>query len=235
MNMVGSPRHVAKALAAGVDGIIAQGTEGGAHTGQISTLVLLPQVVDLCRRAGVPVIGAGGVYDGRGIAACLALGADGVWVGSRFIVTPEANVPRQYIEAILRSSSDDTIVSEVYTGRPLRHIKNTYSVAWETERAEEKRKLLANGTIPLLKDLQDGAFGDRGGGLNPIPPAEHSDVRGAASERWDERAAVGVGQCCGALTKVQPAAEVVAELMDGLGQAIRDMKTRSQGFALSRL
>ena len=87
MNMIGSPRHVKGCLRAGVDIICAQGTEGGGHTGGISTLVLIPQVVDLCRPHGVIVVGAGGIYDGRGVAACLALGAEGAWLGSRFIMT----------------------------------------------------------------------------------------------------------------------------------------------------
>jgi NAD(P)H-dependent flavin oxidoreductase YrpB (nitropropane dioxygenase family) len=91
-NMVGHPQHVSKALAAGVDLIIAQGTEGGGHTGEVATLVLIPQAVDLCRGrtsplndAPVQVVAAGGIVDGRGVAAALALGATGVWVGTRFI------------------------------------------------------------------------------------------------------------------------------------------------------
>ena len=120
MNMIGSPKHVScgrapfasspeaskkllpaqvkGCLAAGVDIICAQGGEGGGHTGTVSTLVLVPQAVDLCRGTDTLVVGAGGIVNGRGIAALLALGADGAWMGSRFIVTPEANAPQELKE-----------------------------------------------------------------------------------------------------------------------------------------
>ena len=120
MNMIGSPKHVSSSrapfasspeaskkllpaqvkgcLAAGVDIICAQGGEGGGHTGTVSTLVLVPQAVDLCRGTSTLVVGAGGIVNGRGIAALLALGADGAWMGSRFIVTPEANAPQELKE-----------------------------------------------------------------------------------------------------------------------------------------
>eukprot|EP00947_MAST-08B_sp_MAST-8B-sp1_P004117 g4117.t1 len=159
MNMVGSPKHVKRCVEAGVDIICAQGTEAGAHTGSITTLVLVPQVVDLCKGTGVLVVGAGGIYDGRGVAACLALGADAVWLGSRFLVTPEANVPRKYKQAILASSSDDTRQTEIYTGRPMRALANPYIAEWENERAGEKRELLARGVIPFAKDAKDGRWG----------------------------------------------------------------------------
>ena len=127
MNMIGSPKHVSLrprslcvfsrllpsspeaskkplpaqvkgCLAAGVDIICAQGGEGGGHTGTVSTLVLVPQAVDLCKGTDTLVVGAGGIVNGRGIAALLALGADGAWMGSRFIVTPEANAPQELKE-----------------------------------------------------------------------------------------------------------------------------------------
>ena len=120
MNMIGSPKHVScghapfasspeaskkllpaqvkGCLAAGVDIICAQGGEGGGHTGTVSTLVLVPQAVDLCKGTDTLVVGAGGIVNGRGIAALLALGADGAWMGSRFIVTPEANAPQELKE-----------------------------------------------------------------------------------------------------------------------------------------
>jgi NAD(P)H-dependent flavin oxidoreductase YrpB (nitropropane dioxygenase family) len=124
MNMIGDPKHVKACAAAGVDIIGAQGTEAGGHTGEISTLVLIPQVVDAAREHGMLVVGAGGIWDGRGVAACLALGADGVWVGSRFLVTPEANVPDAYKQALISAQSGETMRSAVYTGRPVRVLTN---------------------------------------------------------------------------------------------------------------
>merc|ERR1711862_459078 len=97
MNMIGHVKHVAKTLEVGVDIICAQGGEGGGHTGDIATSILLPQVVAACRGKTSPltggpvlVVGAGGIFDGRGLAACLAMGCSGVWVGTRFIASPEA-------------------------------------------------------------------------------------------------------------------------------------------------
>lgn len=104
MNMAGAPRHVTKALEVGVDIICATGGEGGAHSGDISTVVLLPQCADLCQGKAV-LVGGGGIFDGRGIAACMALGAQGVWVGTRFLASLEANCNKGWHKAILQASS----------------------------------------------------------------------------------------------------------------------------------
>lgn len=89
--VVGAPNHCKNAIAANIDLIIATGGEGGGHAGDISTLVLVPQCADMCRGSKAVLVGGGGVYDGRGIAACLALGSEGVWIGTRFVSTVEAN------------------------------------------------------------------------------------------------------------------------------------------------
>lgn len=101
MNMVGAPKHVQKALDAGVDIICAQGGEGGGHTGDVATSILIPKVVDLCKDKKspltgqpVPVIAAGGIFDGRGLAMALALGAEAVWVGTRFVASEEAGASK---------------------------------------------------------------------------------------------------------------------------------------------
>ena len=104
MNMAGAPRHVTKALEVGVDIICATGGEGGAHSGDISTVVLLPQCADMCQGKAV-LVGGGGIFDGRGIAACLALGAQGVWIGTRFLASLEANCNKGWHKAILQASS----------------------------------------------------------------------------------------------------------------------------------
>ena len=98
--MCGKVRHAVSAVASGVDFVVAQGTEGGGHTGTVATLALVPQVVDAVGDK-VPVVAAGGLFDGRGLAASLALGADGVWIGTRFIATPEARAVKGYKEALL--------------------------------------------------------------------------------------------------------------------------------------
>ena len=175
MNMVGSPKHVAKALECGVDAVCAQGTEAGGHTGDVATTVLIPQCVDLCEGRTSPltgnpiaVIGAGGIYDGRGMAAALALGAQAVWVGTRFVAAEESAAgprhqravrlpaprpgPGQKGDWVVRASvqvvetgSDDTVRTTIFSGRPMRVMKNDYIMEWETERQNERDELLDQG------------------------------------------------------------------------------------------
>jgi NAD(P)H-dependent flavin oxidoreductase YrpB (nitropropane dioxygenase family) len=107
--------------------VCAQGYEGGGHTGEVGTMVLIPKVVDLCRGHKSPltgepiyVVAAGGIYDGRTMAAALSLGADAVWVGTRFLASHEATATELHKRKLLEAQSDDTVRSEIYTGRPAR-------------------------------------------------------------------------------------------------------------------
>ena len=102
-SMCGKVRHAIGAVASGVDFVVAQGTEAGGHTGFVATMALVPQVVDAVGDQ-VPVVAAGGLFDGRGLAASLALGADGVWIGTRFIATPEAQAVNGYKETLRRAA-----------------------------------------------------------------------------------------------------------------------------------
>ena len=113
-SMCGKVRHAVAAVAAGCDLVVAQGTEAGGHTGTVATLALVPQVVDAVE-GRVPVVAAGGIVDGRGLAAALSLGADGVWVGTRFIATPEAWGTPGYKERLLEMHEDDTVVTRAFT------------------------------------------------------------------------------------------------------------------------
>merc|ERR1719171_1918645 len=140
-NMVGAPHHVAKALDAGVDIIIAQGGEGGGHTGAVPTSILIPMVVDACRGKKspltgeqVPVVAAGGIYDGRGLAMSMALGADAVWVGTRFVASVEGGAPKAHKEAVIKATAHDTHRCEAFSGRPLRIVKTPYSLSWTEQR-----------------------------------------------------------------------------------------------------
>ena len=130
VNMCGKVRHAIAAVEAGCDIVVAQGTEAGGHTGQIATFALVPQIVDAVGDR-VPVVAAGGIFDGRGLAAALALGADGIWVGTRFIATPEARAVPGYKDALLRSAEDGTVISRAYTGKTLRALRNTYTQYFE--------------------------------------------------------------------------------------------------------
>ena len=125
-SMCGKVRHALAAVDAGCDVVVAQGTEAGGHTGLVATMPLVPQVVDAVAGA-VPVVAAGGIADGRGLAAACVLGADGVWVGTRFIATPEARAAPGYKDALLRTAEDGTVVTRAYSGKPMRTIGNEWT------------------------------------------------------------------------------------------------------------
>ena len=129
-SMCGKVRHAVAAVASGCDFIVAQGTEAGGHTGLVATMALVPQVVDAVSKQ-VPVVAAGGLFDGRGLAASLALGADAIWVGTRFIATPEARAVNGYKEALVTSREDDTVISRSYTGKPCRVVRNEWTNHYE--------------------------------------------------------------------------------------------------------
>jgi NAD(P)H-dependent flavin oxidoreductase YrpB (nitropropane dioxygenase family) len=111
MHMVSTAEQAASAVAAGVDVVVAQGTEGGGHVGHVSTIALVPLVLDVAR--GRPVLAAGGIADGRGLAAALAMGADGVLMGTRFLATPEAPVPPSYKQSIVEAGGSDTVFTRI--------------------------------------------------------------------------------------------------------------------------
>ena len=151
-NMCGKVVHARKAVDAGCDLVIAQGTEGGGHTGQVATFPLVPLIVDAVGEQ-VPVVAAGGIFDGRGLAAALALGADGVWLGTRFIATPEAQSVRGYKDALVRTGEDGTVVSKAYSGKTMRVVRNRFTDEWATKADEIE-------TFPMqaIRSIQDGAF-----------------------------------------------------------------------------
>jgi NAD(P)H-dependent flavin oxidoreductase YrpB (nitropropane dioxygenase family) len=155
MNMIGHPKHAKKALDAGVDLICAQAGEGGGHTGDISASILIPAVVDAVKGRTSPltgqpiwVVGAGAVYDGRGLAANLVYGAQAVWVGTRFVASEEAGATRAHKAALLSADHGDVARTLIYTGRPLRVRRTPYVDDWERNRQAEIKELTAKGIIP---------------------------------------------------------------------------------------
>jgi len=187
MNMVGAPHHVPKALAQGVDIICAQGTEAGGHTGVVATMPLVPQCVDLVKGKQnyfgmqVPVVAAGGLFDGRGLAAALALGASGIWVGTRFIATPEAATSPVHRQNVVTANSVDCMQTVIFTGRPVRVKKSDYATEWEEKKAAEIKELTSKGIVPFEKDLKEKKaqvhffgntiLGQAAGGVKEIKPA----------------------------------------------------------------
>jgi len=128
--LCGSAKHALSHKQAGIDIVIAQGTEGGGHTGEIGSVVLWPEVIDAV--APLPVLAAGGVGTGRQIAAALAMGAQGVWTGSLWLAVQEADAPPAQIECYMKASSRDTVRSRSFTGKPCRMLKNDWTQAWES-------------------------------------------------------------------------------------------------------
>ncbi|KAJ6103737.1 hypothetical protein N7486_003959 [Penicillium sp. IBT 16267x] len=162
MNMIGHPKHVAKALDVGIDIICAQGGEGGGHTGDVPTTVLIPTVAKLVKGKKSPltgqdvqVIAAGGLFNGNSVAAALMLGASAVWIGTRFILSDEAGAPKAHQEAVRTAGFEDNIRTIIFTGRPLRVRKNDYIMNWENNRAEEIKQLTAKGIIPVEHDFEN--------------------------------------------------------------------------------
>jgi enoyl-[acyl-carrier protein] reductase II len=152
VNMCGKVDHARRARDAGCDLVVAQGTEAGGHTGLVATMPLVPQIVDAVG-AEISVVAAGGIFDGRGLAAALALGADGVWIGTRFIATPEAHAVAGYKDALLRTREDGTVVSRAYSGKPMRVVRNSYTASFE-EHAED----LAPFPAQLGRAIAEGAL-----------------------------------------------------------------------------
>src|SRR3954470_3299822 len=129
-SMCGKVRHAVAAVTSGCDFVVAQGTEAGGHTGFVATIALVPQVVDAVG-AQVPVVAAGGLFDGRGLAASLALGADGVWIGTRFIATPEARTVDGYKQTLIALAEDGTVISRSFTGKTCRVVRNEWTNHFE--------------------------------------------------------------------------------------------------------
>jgi enoyl-[acyl-carrier protein] reductase II len=191
-SMCGKVRHAVAAVAAGCDLVIAQGTEAGGHTGTIATMALIPQVVDAVD-GRVPVVAAGGLFDGRGLAASLTLGAEGVWIGTRFIATPEAWGTPGYKQRLIDMAEDDTVVSKAFSGKTCRVVRNAYTQHYE-EHPEELKPFPAQ----LLASMEDGA-----NHLGAGPDTEVDPDR----EFWP------AGQGVGAIDELIPAGDLVRQFV----------------------
>lgn len=199
---------------AGCDIICAQGGEGGGHTGDIPTSLLIPKVADLVRGHRSPltggpilVVAAGGIYDGRGLCMSLALGASAVWVGTRFVCAKEAGAPPYHQQAIVSAGYHDTVRTLVFTGRPLRVKKNPYIQEWETTRRQEQEKLLAQGVVPVQADIDAAAQGE----LKNVDPQRVADGRPLL-----------MGQVAGAIDDIKPAKEIIDDMMKVAVQTLRE-------------
>jgi NAD(P)H-dependent flavin oxidoreductase YrpB (nitropropane dioxygenase family) len=194
ISVVGAVRHALKVRDSGVDVIVAQGHDGGGHNATVGTLALIPQVRDAV--GDLPVLGAGGITDGRGIAAAMMLGADGVWVGTAFLATDEAGIPDYQKKALVEGIDQSTVVSRSITGKPARLLRTKWTDLW-AERDEE----------PLPMPYQSMISG-------PIM------VAAEAAERPDIFAGF-CGQGLGMIHGVRGASEVLLELAQDAEACLR--------------
>jgi NAD(P)H-dependent flavin oxidoreductase YrpB (nitropropane dioxygenase family) len=194
--LAGKAEHARRQVANGVDIVVAQGHEAGGHTGEIGTMVLVPEVVDA---VDVPVLAAGGIGCGRQVAAALALGAAGAWMGSAWLVTAEyqqLSAAPAVQQALLQATSSDTVRSRIYSGKPARLLKNRWTAAWEQPGAP----------APLPMPLQNLLVSDahqrlmRSGQPDVVP--------------------MPAGQIIGRMNEVRPVADVIADLIAETDEAL---------------
>jgi len=198
MGLAGNVRNAMRQVKAGVDIVVTQGYEAGGHTGSIANFPLIPQVVDAAKP--IPVVAGGGIADGRGVAAALALGAIGAWIGTAFLVSEECAIPELSKDQILRGSSEDFSISRVYTGKTMRTYKNEVIEAWS-------KAGLQPLPMPYQKILMDDF-----------------NEAAAAAGRWDLRSNPG-GQIAGLLHARRPARVIFDEIVAGTVAALRNMQS----------
>jgi NAD(P)H-dependent flavin oxidoreductase YrpB (nitropropane dioxygenase family) len=196
--LVGAREHAVKQIKAGVDVIIAQGTEAGGHCGEVSTLVLVPEVLQALEAvgaAGVPVLAAGGIVTGRQMAACVAMGAAGAWTGSVWLTTEEAETAPYTVEKMLAASSRDTVRSTGRTGKPARQLVSDWTDAWLPDKQKSLPLPLQNMLVePVLRRV------------DKLAAQGHPGAQALAT--------YFVGQGVGLMNKVKPAREVVLDFIE---------------------
>jgi enoyl-[acyl-carrier protein] reductase II len=208
MNVNGTVKHARSAEAGGLDAVVAQGTEAGGHTGRVAGMALIPQIVDAVK---IPVIAAGSIVDGRGLAAALALGAQGVWMGTRFIAATEAHSGGLYKQVIVDASDEDTVITRSYSGKPMRVFQNEWTRDWES-RPQDIQKFPAQAML----SSHAGVMGGIGGQIDGLSR---------------ERSAFAMGQGAGGIHDVKSSREIIAEIMDEAEAVISRMAALARAHA----
>ena len=193
MSVIGAERHARKAVSDGVDALIASGREGGGHVGEVGTAALVPATV---AAVDVPVIAAGGLGNGASLAAALSWGAQGVWLGTRFIATEEAGAHWNYKAKIVETGSSGTVITRAHSGKPCRLIRNAFTEYW-TEHEDEIKPY-------PMQALEVGN-----------PASKRGRLEGDA-----DRGVLPAGQSVGVIETVQPAGDVVHEIVREARSAI---------------
>lgn len=193
MSVVGNVRQARRLEAAGVDVLIASGAEGGGHVGRVGTIALVPAVV---RAVGIPVLAGGGLADGRGLVAALALGADGAWMGTRFIASTEARAHENYKNRIVAAADEDTVVSRGHSGKTVRMLRNRFTDYWAANEAK---------ILPYPRQLQE--------------VGTEASIRGRI-EGDVENGVLPAGQSVALVDAVKPAAEILADIVEEAERAL---------------
>ncbi|MEL6692002.1 MAG: nitronate monooxygenase [Pseudomonadota bacterium] len=189
----GAVKHAVKAEQAGCDAVILQGGEGGGHTGLVGTLPLVAQAVEA---VNIPVVAAGGIYDGRGLAAALSLGAVGVWMGTRFIASAEAHAAQSYKETVVGAGDTDTTRTRCYSGKPMRCRTNEYIQDWES-RPEDIQPFPMQAALSVQTDVI--------GGIGGVTDETRLD---------GSKSCFAMGQSAGGVKDILPVKEIVDRIMD---------------------
>jgi NAD(P)H-dependent flavin oxidoreductase YrpB (nitropropane dioxygenase family) len=205
--LVGAKEHALRQVAAGVDILVVQGTEAGGHCGEVSTLVLVPEVIKAIKQVrDVPVLAAGGIMTGRQMAACMAMGAAGAWTGSVWLATAESETSEIFREKMIAASSRDAVRSKGRTGKPARQLRSVWTDAWD--RGPDSPGALP---MPLQSIISRDAF--------------HAIDRAAAAGNPKARDLVSyfVGQGVGLIDSVKSAGSVVQEFKEDFLEAVEHM------------
>jgi NAD(P)H-dependent flavin oxidoreductase YrpB (nitropropane dioxygenase family) len=198
--LCGSGKQALSHKAAGIDIIIAQGTEGGGHTGEIGSVVLWPEVIDAV--APTPVLAAGGIGTGRQIAAALAMGAQGVWTGSIWLTVAEADAPPAQRDSYLAATSRDTVRSRAWTGKPCRMLRNDWTEAWESSESPGTLGMPLQFMVTADAVQRGHRYADKAKDVNFNP----------------------VGQIVGRMNEVRPARDVIYSLVEEYLDAVERLQ-----------
>jgi len=195
MALCGNVKQARRLEASGVDVIIAQGHEAGGHTGRVGTMTLVPQIVDAVR---VPVLAAGGIGDGRGLLAAIALGAQGIWMGTRFVASVESYAHVNYKNKIVEIDEEGTTVTRCHSGKPCRLVRNKFTDSWVGRESEIE-------PFPI-QSLKVG-----------FPLAEKARYEGAI-----EDGGLACGQTAGLINSIKPAGRIVHDVMEEAQRALAE-------------
>ncbi len=198
MPVIASVAMAAKMEKSGADAVIAEGTEAGGHIGELTTMVLIPQVVDA---VSIPVVGAGGIADSRGAVAAFALGADGIQVGTRFICSDECIAHDNYKQAVIKAKDRDAVVTGRSTGAPVRALKN--KLTREYDRLEKE-----------------------GASFEEIEALGIGGLRRAFAEGDVQMGSLMAGQSAAMVNKIEPCADIIKSYFDGMEAVIESMTSK---------